>query len=306
LPLRSRPAFGPTVFNARDAGAKGDGVADDTAALQKAINEHDQVFLPYGTYLISSTVTLKSSTVLVGEAFSILMAKANSPAFMNANSPQPMLITPADANAQPQLADLVLSLQGNVPGCKIIEWRSGGSIWDVHYRLMFGSWGMLHMSGKSAAYVENSWLWTADHDIDRGGMVNITNPRGLLIESSGPTYLYGTAVEHNSFYEYNISSASDVTMLLTQTEIPYWIEPVKAVPMVIQNSQNIWLYGSGYYTWFHGPNVTTGPTEITNSKNTYLYANTVHNYVNNIVGDHVIPASYANTFCSYFIADVPY
>jgi len=307
-PKMPRPDFGPTVYNAHDAGAKGDGVTDDTAALQKAIDGNDQVFLPYGTYLISSTLTLKANTALIGEAFSILMAKANSPAFMNKDSPQPMILTPDDRNAKVALADLVISAEGDVPGCKLIEWRSGpnSGIWDVHYRIMYGTWGMLHMTTNAGAYVENAWLWTGDHDIDRGGMVNVSNPRGLLIESSGPTYLYGTASEHNFMYQYNISGASHVTMLLTQCEIPYWIDPVAAYPMTIHNSNNIWSYGSGYYTWFHGADVKVGPYEIVNSQNTYLYAATVHNYASIITGDHSIPANYTGTFCAYFIADVPY
>lgn len=52
----------------RDYGAKGDGVADDTAALQRALNELGQtgkpsvVYLPAGTYRIASTLRLTGST----------------------------------------------------------------------------------------------------------------------------------------------------------------------------------------------------------------------------------------------------
>jgi len=48
----------PVVFNVKDFGAKGDGVSDDTEAIQKAIDEADLitnslVFLPNGTFKIS-------------------------------------------------------------------------------------------------------------------------------------------------------------------------------------------------------------------------------------------------------------
>lgn len=52
----------------RDHGAKGDGVADDTAALQRALNELGQsgkpsvLYLPAGTYRIASTLRLTGST----------------------------------------------------------------------------------------------------------------------------------------------------------------------------------------------------------------------------------------------------
>ncbi|NJK90757.1 MAG: hypothetical protein HC904_02330 [Blastochloris sp.] len=41
----------------RDFGAKGDGVTDDTAAIQKALNEKKGIlYLPAGTYMISDTL----------------------------------------------------------------------------------------------------------------------------------------------------------------------------------------------------------------------------------------------------------
>ena len=50
-------------------GARGDGRADDTAAVQKAIDEVDAsgaVFLPEGTYLLTTTLRLRSGVVLRG------------------------------------------------------------------------------------------------------------------------------------------------------------------------------------------------------------------------------------------------
>lgn len=60
--LRSRPtATQPTQLNVRDFGAKGNGVADDTPAIQKAIDAAHanpgggEVVFPKGTYLLNST-----------------------------------------------------------------------------------------------------------------------------------------------------------------------------------------------------------------------------------------------------------
>ena len=47
----------------RDFGAVGDGVADDTTAIQNAINASDAVFLPEGTYKVTGTLTSSSSNI---------------------------------------------------------------------------------------------------------------------------------------------------------------------------------------------------------------------------------------------------
>lgn len=49
------------IINVLDHGAKGDGVTDDTAALQTIfsnINSHDCVYFPAGTYIIKDTLTI--------------------------------------------------------------------------------------------------------------------------------------------------------------------------------------------------------------------------------------------------------
>jgi hypothetical protein len=61
---------------------------------------------------------------------------------------------------------------------------------------------LLHLTPKSSAYLENIWAWTADHDLDKKSQdqINIYSARGILIESQGPTWLYGTSSEHNVLY----------------------------------------------------------------------------------------------------------
>lgn len=53
--------------NVRRFGAVGDGVTDDTAALQAALDAHSQVYLPAGTYLVTDTLTVWDNQRISGD-----------------------------------------------------------------------------------------------------------------------------------------------------------------------------------------------------------------------------------------------
>lgn len=127
------------VVSIMDFGAKADGVTDDSAALQKAINAHKSVFLPFGNYVIANTVTLKATTVLFGEAYSLVMAGSANADFAknisDGEEPTPMLTMPEGSTVS--LVDLTFGSDGPVPGCLLVDWKNGspdhGGMWDVMY-----------------------------------------------------------------------------------------------------------------------------------------------------------------------------
>jgi hypothetical protein len=62
-------AWVPAVVNAQAYGAKGNGTADDTAAIQSAVSAvtgGGMIFLPAGTYKVTSTITVPWNNILVG------------------------------------------------------------------------------------------------------------------------------------------------------------------------------------------------------------------------------------------------
>ena len=74
---------GNTVYrNVKDLGAKGDGVTDDTAAIQKAIRGRSTtrsvIYFPAGTYLVSSGLKASSYSVFFGDPTNRPVIKASA------------------------------------------------------------------------------------------------------------------------------------------------------------------------------------------------------------------------------------
>jgi hypothetical protein len=158
--------------------------------------------------------------------------------------------------------------------------------------------------------MENIWIWTADHDMDTPAQtqINVYSGRGLLIESQGPTWMYGTASEHHVMYQYQVSQAQNLYMAMIQTESPYY-QPSPAAPapftaglfpndptfsdcdtgsssdcavswaLRIIDSTIIYSMGAGLYSWFSDYDQTCLSTEdcqrravyISQSTDTWLY-----------------------------------
>lgn len=57
---------GELVVNVKDFGAVGDGITDDTIAIQTAINEGTIITFPHGIYRITDTITINKSFVMLG------------------------------------------------------------------------------------------------------------------------------------------------------------------------------------------------------------------------------------------------
>jgi hypothetical protein len=71
------------LVSVKDFGAVGDGVTDDTAAIQAAVNDASKVYFPAGTYKITSEVTLPSNITLSGDGMGkslLYFYKAANPA----------------------------------------------------------------------------------------------------------------------------------------------------------------------------------------------------------------------------------
>ncbi|KAK6210577.1 hypothetical protein LQW54_006060 [Pestalotiopsis sp. IQ-011] len=325
---RSKPQYetlaASSFVSVRSAGAKGDASADDTAAIQSAINSAASsgkvVFIDYGLYRLTSPISIPAGSKIVGEGYPVLMATGSY--WSNINSPKPVLQVGSTSgqSGQVEMSDFVVGTQGSVPGAVLIEWNlaspsgSPSGMWDVHTRIggfagsnlqvaqcaknpgsstvvsaCVAAYMSMHVTSRAAGlYMENTWLWVADHDIEDPSNAQITvyAGRGLLIESTaGPVWLVGTAVEHHVLYNYQFVGASNIFGSEFQTETPYYQPtPNALVPFPVNtalhdpdfstsctnvagncaeswglrvvDTSNLLVYGAGHYSFFSSYSTT--------------------------------------------------
>lgn len=118
--------------------------------------------------------------------------------------------------------------------------------------------------------------------------------------SQGPTWLWGTSVEHNVLYQYQLSGATNLLMGLIQTESPYYqVEPAAPAPFSnglvfvddpsfkncadnsktcamswavrIIDSNAIYVLSTGLYTWFQDYDQTCVLNNINNCQQSIFH-----------------------------------
>ena len=361
-----------SFLSVKSAGAKGDGSTDDTAAIQAVFNKAtaDQiVYFDHGAYIITSTVKVPKNIRITGEIWPLIMASGS--AFQSQTSPAPVFQVgqPGDVGAV-EMSDLIFETKGTAPGAILVEWNVGSTsqgssgMWDVHMRIggsagtglqsntcsknpnsthpvdtaCEGAFLMLHVTQQASIYLENNWFWVADHELDLAdhNQIDIYNGRGVLIESQGPVWMYGTSSEHSQLYNYELAGAKDVYMGIIQSETPYmqsnpdalaggfsvnskYSDPnfsdcktegcKKAWGLRVYASSDILVYGAGLYSFFDNYDETCLATEscqenmvsIECSQDVYLWALSTKGSTNMVTIDStgVVPeADNRDNFCS--------
>lgn len=276
---RSRPQYQDLdishLVSVKDKGAKGDGITDDTAAIQSILDTHagKVIFFDHGAYVISKTVNVPMNTRIVGEVWPLILA--NGDAFKDVNNPIPVFKVGEEGDTGiVEISELVFETQGPQPGAVLVEWNSRdpagqqgvNGLWDVHFRVggsrgtdlepekcakkpgqnntadpkCFGAFMHLHIRETASLYMENIWAWTSDHNLDGPdfGQISIYNGRGILTETTeGPVWFYSTAAEHNVLYQYQLQETKNIFMTMIQTETPYWeSNPMVTAPFPVNSA----------------------------------------------------------------------
>ncbi|KAF8595217.1 exo-beta-1-3-glucanase [Ceratobasidium sp. AG-I] len=309
---RSRPQYlnyAPSQFvSVKAEGVKGDGVTDDSTAIQAVFDKYwgcKIIYFDAGTYYVTKTIKIPTGSVVVGEIWSTIIGGGS--VFADQTKPTPVIqVGNAGEKGVVEISDMVFSTRAGSAGAIVVQWNVGDAsgqkgtvgLWDVHVRL--GGFkgtnldvsncraGTTHASipactaaflgiqitSTATAYLENVWVWTADHDLEDANesQLDIYTGRGILSQSTnGPVWLIGTGSEHHVLYQYNIVNSKNVYAGLIQTETPYY-QPSPAPPapfsintayadpsftngnaawaLRVQTSSNIFVYGAGLYSFF--------------------------------------------------------
>ncbi|KAK7049288.1 hypothetical protein VNI00_005889 [Paramarasmius palmivorus] len=274
----------------KDEGAKGDGVSDDTAALQAIFDK------------------------IVGEAWSVIAGQG--PIFYDYNNPVPVVRAgEPDSEGVLEITDMLFTTIGPAPGAIVVEWNvkqpeglngatgilggAAGTQLELEcpsdgsngYDHCFAAFLALHLKPSSTAYLEGSWIWLADHVLDADGIsqISIYSGRGVLSESEGPVWMIGvnctfestshlllllnssfSIAEHHVQYQFQLDNAKNHYLGLIQTETPYFQpNPAPSAPFVtncafndpdyfdggawalrVIESEGIIIFGAGLYSLF--------------------------------------------------------
>jgi sugar lactone lactonase YvrE len=289
-----RPAA--TWVNLQSLGVKGDGVTDETAAIQKAIDEHSTLYIPMGRYLVSDTIHLRPDTVLIGLHPSMTQfdLKDESPGFQGVGTPRALLEAPKGGH------NIVTGIGLFTGG---INDRAVGALWkagadslmdDVRF---LGGHGTNTADGKRmnpynsthTADPNPRYRWDAQYPslwiTDGGGgtFANIWTPStfaeaGMLISNtSTPGHVYELSSEHHVRNEVRLDRAENWELYAVQTEEERGESP-NCLPIEIDRSKNITV--ANYHSYRVISSYAPFPYAVRVSESTGIRFRNIHVYSN--------------------------
>ncbi len=272
LPSPTAPAIKPlpaadTWVNVHSLGVKGDNETDDTAALQKAIDEHPVLYFPSGRYLLHDTVKLRPDSVLIGLHPSTTQFDLpdGTQAFEGPGGPRPLLEAPAGGSS-------VMTGLGIFTGG--LNGRATGLLWHAGKDSLVNDVRFLGGHGTNAADGSRMNPYNATHSadpnphrqwdaqypslwVDGGGgtFANIWTPdtfaqAGMLVSNTTvPGFVYEVSSEHHARAEFKFNGVANWELYALQTEEESG-ESQNASSLEIDHSHNLTIAN------YHGYRVT--------------------------------------------------
>ncbi len=227
------PALPPSEqwVNVRTLGVKGDGKADDTEALQHAIDTHRVLYLPMGFYIVRNTITLKPNTVLIAlhPGLTQLDLPDSTTGYQGVGAPKPLLQTPQGGTNI--VSGLGIYTGSTNPRAVGIQWMAGEHSMMNDVQMLGGGGSYLTEGVRSAFYSgARTGRWGAQYPsiwVTQGGggtFANIWTPdqfaqAGFAVsDTSTPGHVYELSAEHHLFNEIKLDHVENWDFNAPQTE----------------------------------------------------------------------------------------
>jgi len=253
--IRSLPPVAQWA-NAHDLGVVGDGKADDTAALRRAIETHRVVYLPLGVYKVTDTIQLRPDSILIGlhPSLTQIALPDETPAFQGVGEPKALVQSAPGGDA-------IVSGIGLVTGG--INRRATALLWMAGENSLVDD---VKFEGGRGNPLDPAIRWDGQYPslwVTRGGggtfngiwTPNTLASAGLYIsDTDTPGHVYQTSIEHHVRNEIVLNRVSNWELLAPQTEEEYR-ESRNSISFEIRDSHDILIAN------YHGYRVTrtTGP-----------------------------------------------
>jgi hypothetical protein len=264
--IRSLPPVAEWA-NAHSLGVIGDGQADDTAALQHAIDTHSVVYLPLGQYKVTGTIRLRPDSVLLAlhPSLTRIALADGTAAFQGVGEPVALVQSAQGGDAI--VSGLGLSTGGINPRAVALLWSAGEAslVDDVKFEGGHGTalpdgTPLNPYNGNHSADVDPARRWDGQYPSlwvrQGGGTFNgIWSPdtyasAGLYVsDTQTPGHVYEISVEHHVRNEIVLSRTAHWELLAPQTEEEFG-ESRNAVSLEIRDSRDILIAN------YHGYRVT--------------------------------------------------
>jgi len=252
--VRSLPPTSEWV-NVHTLGVKGDGVTDDTAAIQKAIDGHRVLYFPSGEYIVTDTLRLKPHTVLIGlhPGMTQFDLPNDTPAFQGVGAPKPLIAVPKGGDNI--VSGLGVYTTGMNPRAVGVLWMAGEkSLMDD---VQFQGGGGTYMTAAARHTIENGTKdFSAEDHWDHqypsmwvmhgggGSFLDIWTPDtfaqgGFFVsDTKTPGHVYELSNEHHLFSEIKFDHVENWDINAPQTEEEAATSP-NSVSLQILHSKNI-------------------------------------------------------------------
>ena len=237
-------------------GVVGDGIADDTAAIQRAIDTNRVLYFSAGFYKVTNRLTLRPDSVLIGlhPAMTQFYIPDGNAAHAGLGTVLPILESPRGGDNV--LSGLGLFTGRINPRASALLWRSGESSLVEDVKIMGGG-GTPTSDGKPlgslAAHsgdpvADGRWdaqypsIWVTDGG--GGTFADVWSPNtfaqaGFMVtDTSTPGHVYEMSVEHHARNEIVLDNVQNWEFLAPQTEQEVGDGP-DAVSLEIRNSRNL-------------------------------------------------------------------